>query len=81
MTQTRTGSLIEACINVAIGFWINFAANLLILPLFGWQVTVTQNFALGALYTAISIARSYAVRRWFNGRIARAAERIERGLA
>lgn len=76
MTQSRLGSLIEACINVAIGFWINFAANMLILPLFGWQVTVTQNLALGAIYTGISIARSYAVRRWFNARIARAAARI-----
>ena len=76
MTQTRLGSLIEACINVLIGYWINFAANLLILPLFGWHVTVAQNLALGAIYTAISIARSYAVRRWFNARIARAAARI-----
>ena len=76
MTQTRLGSLIEACINVAIGFWINFAANLVILPLFGWHVTVTQNLALGAIYTGISIARSYAVRRWFNARIARAAARL-----
>ena len=76
MTQTRLGSLIEACINVLIGYWINFAANLLILPLFGWHVTVAQNLALGEIYTAISIARSYAVRRWFNARIARAAARI-----
>ena len=76
MTQTRLGSLIESCINVAIGFGINFAANLAILPLFGWHVTVSQNLALGAIYTAISIARSYAVRRWFNARIARAAARI-----
>lgn len=76
MTQTRLGSLIEACINVAIGFAINFAANLVILPLFGWQVTVTQNLALGAIYTGISIARSYAVRRWFNARIAAAAARL-----
>ena len=76
MTQSRLGSLIEACINVAIGFWINVVANMLILPLFGWHVTVAQNLALGAIYTAISIARSYAVRRWFNSRIARAAARI-----
>ena len=76
MTQTRLGSLIEACINVAIGFWVNFAANLVILPLFGWHVTVTQNLALGAIYTGISIARSYAVRRWFNARIAATAARI-----
>ncbi len=76
MTQTRLGSLIEAVINVLIGFWINCAANLVILPLFGWQVTVTQNLALGAIYTGISIARSYAVRRWFNARIAAAAARL-----
>lgn len=76
MTQSRLGSLIEACINVLIGYWINFSANLLILPLFGLNVTVAQNLALGAIYTAISIARSYAVRRWFNARIARAAARL-----
>lgn len=33
MTQTRLGSLIEACINVLIGFGVNFAANFAILPL------------------------------------------------
>ena len=76
MTQTRLGSLIEACANVLIGFGINFAANMSILPLFGWHVTVTQNLALGAIYTGISIARSYAVRRWFNARIAKAAARL-----
>ena len=76
MTQTRLGSFIEAVINVMIGFWINFAANLVILPLFGWHVTVTQNLALGAIYTGISIARSYAVRRWFNARIAATAARL-----
>lgn len=76
MTQTRLGSFIEAVINVMIGFWINFAANMLVLPLFGWHVSVAQNFALGAIYTGISIARSYAVRRWFNARIATAAARL-----
>ena len=76
MTQTRLGSLIEACINVLIGFGVNFAANFAILPLFGWHVTAGQNLALGAIYTGISIARSYAVRRWFNARIAATAARI-----
>ncbi|WP_413879001.1 hypothetical protein [Candidatus Aalborgicola defluviihabitans] len=32
MNQTRLGSFIEAWINVAIGFAINFVANLVILP-------------------------------------------------
>jgi hypothetical protein len=74
MTQTRLGSLIEALINVAIGFTINFVANLVILPLIGFQISVGQNLFIGVLYTLISVARSYAVRRWFNAYLCRAAQ-------
>jgi hypothetical protein len=77
MTQTRKGSLIEAIINVLIGFGINFAANMLIFPLFGWHISVHDNLVLGVIYTAISIARSYCIRRWFNGMIRKAAEKID----
>lgn len=76
MTQTRLGSLIEACINVAIGFAINFVANLVILPLIGFHISVSQNLFIGVLYTVISVARSYCVRRWFNNRIHQAAQRM-----
>lgn len=76
MSQTRRGSLVEAFINVLIGFSINFAANALIFPLFGWQISPSENLQLGALYTGISIARSYCIRRWFNGMIRRAANNI-----
>jgi len=63
--QTRLESFIEAWINVAIGFGINFTANLLILPAFGFtSLTVGQNFVIGIIYTVISVARSYAIRRW-----------------
>lgn len=76
MTQTRLGSLIEACINVLIGFAINFVANLLILPLIDFHITTGQNLFIGALYTVISVARSYTIRRWFNGRIHAAANHL-----
>lgn len=79
MTQTRLGSLIEACINVLIGFWINFAANLAILPLFGFTPTVAQNFQIGLLFTVVSVARSYVIRRWFNARLHAAAQRLAGG--
>ena len=69
MTQTRLGSLIEAIINVIIGFSINFAANMLIFPLFGFRITPGANLAMGLIYTVISVARSYCVRRWFNARL------------
>lgn len=76
MTQTRLGSLIEAIINVLIGFGINFTANMLIFPLFGFHITPGANLALGLIYTVISVVRSYAVRRWFNARLQRLASAV-----
>lgn len=81
MEQTRIGSLIEAVINVVIGFGINFTANMTLFPLFGWQISLEQNIALGACYTAISIARSYTIRRWFNGRIKAASMALAKRTA
>ena len=74
MNQTRLGSLIEACMNVLIGFWINFFANLVILPLIGFNISIGDNFFIGFLYTLVSVARSYVVRRWFNARLQQAAQ-------
>ena len=76
MNQTRVGSLIEAGINVVIGFVINMAANFVILPLVGFEITLQQNLCIGVLYTLVSVARSYVVRRWFNARLHRAALRM-----
>lgn len=80
MSQTRTGSLIEAFINVLIGFWINYIANLLIFPLFGFQISLSDNFIMGLIYTAISIGRSYVIRRWFNARIHKAAMHLAKEI-
>lgn len=75
--QTRLGSFIEAWTNVAIGFGINFAMNLVILPAAGLpRPTLHQNLVIGVLFTIVSVARSYVVRRWFNARIGRFAQRI-----
>lgn len=76
MNQTRLGSLIEALMNVAIGFAINMAANFVILPLIGFHITLAQNLFIGVLYTGISIARSYVIRRWFNARLHAAAQHL-----
>ncbi len=76
MTQSRRGSLAEAIINVLIGYWINFAANMTILPLFGFHITLQDNLLIGAIFTVISVVRSYAVRRWCNGWIVRTAARM-----
>ena len=77
MRQTRLGSLIESLMNIAIGFSINFTANMLILPAFGFSsLTAKTNFIIGLLYTIISLIRSYAIRRWFNFKLHAAAMRL-----
>jgi hypothetical protein len=76
MQQTRLGSFIEAWINVLIGFGINFIANLVILPMFGFHITLMDNLYIGILYTIISVVRSYAIRRWFNDYIHRTAVKL-----
>ena len=50
------------------------------LPLFGLHVSVADNFAIGAIYTVISIARSYVIRRWFNAHLHRLSLRMAKGL-
>jgi uncharacterized membrane protein len=64
--QTRLGSLIEAAANVLVGFGLQFGVGMLVLPLFGFAVTVRDNFLIGLIFTAASIARTYVLRRWFN---------------
>lgn len=76
MTQTRLGSLYEALINIVIGFTINFAANMLIFPLFGFHISAGSNFVLGCIYTVISLVRSYVIRRWFNAKLSAVATRL-----
>lgn len=81
MNQSRLGSLIEVCINIAIGFAINWVANLWILPLYGFHITGGQAFSMGLIFTVISVVRSYCIRRWFNARLHQASMRIAKELS
>lgn len=64
--QTRFGSMIESTVNIVVGFIISIAANLLILPLFGFKCDMHQAMGIGALFTIVSFVRSYCLRRLFN---------------
>lgn len=65
--QSKLGSFIEAWANIAVGFAINFTANMMILPHFGFDITAGKAFWIGVIFTVISLVRSYILRRWFNG--------------
>lgn len=64
--QLKSHSFIESIFNVVIGFFISMAANLIVLPWFGFKVSIKSAFGIGIIFTFISIVRSYALRRLFN---------------
>jgi len=66
MRQSRRMSLLEALTNVAIGYGVAVATQIAVFPLFGLEVSLSDNLAIGGLFTLVSIARSYAVRRLFD---------------
>lgn len=67
--QTRTDSLMEALANIVVGFTINFIANIIFLPMvLGVPINLHELGLIGAIFTVISLVRSYALRRLFNGR-------------
>lgn len=65
MKQSRTMSLVESLTNVAIGYGIAVITQILVFPLFGLSTTLAENMAMGAIFTVVSIARSYSLRRLF----------------
>jgi hypothetical protein len=80
MTQSRLGSLIESIVNVLIGYGIALASQLIVFPWFGIHIPLADNLAIGGIFTVISIARSYVIRRWFNARLHAAAMRMARAV-
>ena len=58
-------SLLEAFANVAAGYIIAVTTQMIIFPLFGLWMSIGTNLEIGAVFTAVSIARSFTLRRLF----------------
>jgi len=58
-------SLVESLANVAVGYGIALATQLVVFPLFGLRASLSDNLMIGAIFTVVSIIRSYALRRTF----------------
>jgi hypothetical protein len=65
MRQSRLMSLVEAGTNVVVGYGIAVLTQMAVFPLFGLSATIGQNMASGAIFTFVSLARSYLLRRAF----------------
>jgi uncharacterized membrane protein (DUF485 family) len=59
-------SALEVGSSIAFGFIIAYVTNILVLPAFGYAVTLADAAGIGVIFTAVSIVRSYAFRRLFN---------------
>lgn len=66
MSQSRAHSAAESVANVTIGYLVAVAAQVAVFPLFGIYIPASSHFGIAALFTAVSLARSYALRRLFN---------------
>ena len=64
--QSKKMSLLETCASTAIGYAVAILTQVLVFPLFGLTVSLSQSMAIGAVFTVVSIARGYCVRRLFN---------------
>lgn len=64
--QTRLHSLIESFLNILLGYLVAVAAQILIFPLFGYSISLRDNFLTAIAFAVVSFLRSYALRRFFN---------------
>ena len=74
--QTRLGSLLEAIVNILIGYGVALASQVTIFPLYGVHLPLSTNLCIGGWFTAISLVRSYLIRRYFNARLHRLLQKI-----
>lgn len=65
MTQSRTMSLVEAATNVIVGYGLAVVTQIIVFPWFDLEVELDEHMAIGMAFVAVSLARSYLLRRLF----------------
>jgi ABC-type phosphate transport system permease subunit len=65
MTQSRGMSLIEAITNVVVGYVLAIITQIIVFPWFGLEAALGEHMAIGMAFVAVSLARSYLLRRLF----------------
>lgn len=65
MMQSRPMLLIEALTNVALGYVLAVATQIVVFPIFGLAAALGQNPIIDLVFLGISMARGYLLRRLF----------------
>lgn len=68
ITQSKRGSLIETVLNTLIGFVVTLVFSPLIYSLAGVEMSASKMGISTLLFTILSVARGYVIRRFFNSR-------------
>jgi hypothetical protein len=66
--QNRTGrswALTEATAQISVGFAVSWAATVAVMPIFGFYPGAGAALQIVLIYTALSFARQYLIRRLF----------------
>ena len=66
MSQSRPRSALEALTNLVVGFGLAVILQPGLFPAIGIRATFTQSLQSGLAFTALSVVRSYTIRRLFN---------------
>lgn len=65
MKQSKLMSFVETFLSTIIGLGVALTTQLVVFPLFGWNPSLATNLAITAIFTIVSIARQFLVRRLF----------------
>lgn len=65
MRQSRRMSLAESIANVVIGYVLAVATQVVVFPLFGIRIALSDDLAIGAVFAAVSLLRGFVLRRVF----------------
>ena len=66
--QSKRESMIETLTSVFVGWLIGVILNMLVLPLFDYNITAVDSLWVSLIFTAVSVIRGYIIRRWFNSK-------------
>lgn len=66
MGQSAWVSFVEAVLNILIGCSIALATQIIIFPWFGIHISFSDDLWITAIFTVVSLVRSYFLRRLFN---------------
>ena len=68
LMQSKKESFIETLTSVFIGWLIGVILNILVLPLFDYNITVIDSLWVSLIFTIVSVIRGYVIRGWFNSK-------------